>query len=234
VLRRPAAPQDSVPAAAQLPFVREIAVDYVRRARVLPNGMVVYLIPALDSRGGPLRKRPQRCLARERTALESRLRGTPAQARRAAERMLRARQRLEHQASRVVPPRPGLFVEQGGRVRRGWRRGRVDPQARPALDHRGAWSRFPPHQPGSGRHRHDRLHLRPWARPRAGVHARLSPGVPPVRGRGAQHRRADRAALAARRLLQPPGLARCRRLRCQRRAGAYGTMRCRSPNSCQR
>jgi hypothetical protein len=111
VLRRPAAPQDSVPAAAQLPFVREIAVDYVRRARVLPNGMVVYLIPALDSRGGPLRKRPQRCLARERTALESRLRGTPAQARRAAERMLRARQRLEHQASRVVPPRPGLFVE---------------------------------------------------------------------------------------------------------------------------
>jgi hypothetical protein len=88
-----------------------VNVDYVRRARVLDNGMAVYVIPALNTRQ-TLRKRPERCFARERLALEHRLRGKPAQAQRAARRLLHSFQHGLRVAARRSPQAGlSLFVE---------------------------------------------------------------------------------------------------------------------------
>jgi hypothetical protein len=110
VLRRPATPADA-PGSASLLLgpANRIAVDYIRRARVLPDGSSVFVIPALDALPtfGP---RPERCDAKERLALEHRLRGKPAQAQRAARRLLRT---LQHDRREMAKrgPTPGIFVE---------------------------------------------------------------------------------------------------------------------------
>jgi hypothetical protein len=109
VLRRPATPQDAP--GSQLTLSRvpgTLAVDYVRRARVLPNGMSVWVIPSLGF-GYRVQKRPERCFALERVALDHRLRGKPAQAQRFARRLLRSAQRSERARAKEAP-RPGLFV----------------------------------------------------------------------------------------------------------------------------
>lgn len=108
ILRRPATPQDALVGETRFPLADRIAVDYIRRARVLPNGMAVYVVPALEARR-PLLVRPERCVARERVALEHRLRGMPAQAQRAARRLLGRLERSQRTAARQVP-KPGLFV----------------------------------------------------------------------------------------------------------------------------
>jgi hypothetical protein len=112
VLRRPETPQDAVDRRLRFPFADRIAVDYARRARVLPDGTRVLVIPALDAQPH-LRLRPERCFARERAALEHRLRGEPPKAQRAARRLLRDAQRDERDAARRQP-RAGLFVFTGG------------------------------------------------------------------------------------------------------------------------
>jgi hypothetical protein len=112
VLRRPATPDDVFPATRLLAFADRVAIDYVRRARMLPGGTSVYVIPSLSARPA-FRKRPERCFALERTALEHRLRGKPAQARRAARRLLSQAQRGQREAA-SSPPQAGLFVEEIG------------------------------------------------------------------------------------------------------------------------
>jgi hypothetical protein len=113
VLRRAATPQDALDAKYRQHLGDKINVGYVRRARVLPDGASVYVIPALDARPA-FPKRRASCFARERTALEHRLRGKPAQAQRAARRLLRDLQRGQREAA-GLQPQPGLFVETFGR-----------------------------------------------------------------------------------------------------------------------
>ena len=108
VLRRPATPADAFETKLRIPFGGAIAVDYIRRARVLPDGTSIYVVPSLNAR--PIvARRPGLCSAREREALEHRLRGKPAPAQRAARRLLRAFERSQRQAA-SRPPQPGLFV----------------------------------------------------------------------------------------------------------------------------
>jgi hypothetical protein len=108
VLRRPATAGDAFDLRHRLPFAARVAVDYVRRARVLPDGTAVYVVPALNARPA-FTKRPASCSAREREALEHRLRGKPAQAQRAARRLLGGFEKSQRQAA-SRPPQPGLFV----------------------------------------------------------------------------------------------------------------------------
>ena len=75
---------------------------------MLPDGTSIYVIPALDAQPR-FAKRPGDCFAREREALEHRLRGKPAAAQHYARRTLRDEQRHEREAARRGP-RPGLFV----------------------------------------------------------------------------------------------------------------------------
>jgi hypothetical protein len=112
VLRRPTTPADKLEAKRLLPFVDQVAIDYIRRARVLPDGTSVYVIPALSARPA-FAKRPERCFAREREALEHRLRAKPAQAQRLARRLLRQAQRGQREAA-SHPPQAGLFLEEIG------------------------------------------------------------------------------------------------------------------------
>jgi hypothetical protein len=112
VLRRPGTPQDVPTSELRFPFANRIAVDYARRARVLPDGTSVFVIPALDARPR-FPKRPGRCFANERLALEHRLRGKPAQAQRYARRALRDEQRYEREAAGAAP-QAGLFVFERG------------------------------------------------------------------------------------------------------------------------
>jgi hypothetical protein len=95
-----------------MPFGGAVAVDYIRRARVLPDGTSVYVVPSLDARP-PIAKRPAFCSAREREALEHRLRGKPARAQRAARRLLHTFEQSQRQVA-GRPPRPGLFVFESG------------------------------------------------------------------------------------------------------------------------
>jgi hypothetical protein len=107
VLRRPATPQDALkPPLA--PLAKQIAVDSIRRARVLADGQEVFVIPSLDARPHTIAP-PARCRVRERLALEHRLRGMPAQAQRAARRMLRSIERAER-TSAPLEPQAGLFL----------------------------------------------------------------------------------------------------------------------------
>ena len=107
VLRRPATPQDTFkPPLA--PVASKIAVDSIRRARVLAEGQEVFVIPSLDARPHASAP-PARCRVRERLALEHRLRGKPAQAQRAARRLLRNAQRAE-QTTAPREPQAGLFL----------------------------------------------------------------------------------------------------------------------------
>jgi len=108
VLRRPATAADAFEPELRIPFTGQVAVDYVRRARVLPDGTAVYVVPSLRARP-TIAKRPGFCSAREREALEHRLRGKPAQARRAARRLLRNYHNGQREAASRPPP-PGLFV----------------------------------------------------------------------------------------------------------------------------
>ena len=109
VLRRPGTPQDELPVSAGfVPFGGPVAVDYVRRARVLPNGKAVYVLPLLEARRA-MPAPPGRCFFNERLALAHRLRGKPAQAQRAARRLLREAQRGRRAAAHATS-RPGLFV----------------------------------------------------------------------------------------------------------------------------
>jgi hypothetical protein len=108
VLRRPATAGDAFDLRHRLPFGARIAVDYVRRARVLADGTSVYVVPALSARPA-LTKRPGSCSAREREALAHRLRGKPAQAQRAARRLLRGFETSRRQVA-SLPPQPGLFI----------------------------------------------------------------------------------------------------------------------------
>jgi hypothetical protein len=108
VLRRPKEPQDEITDDTGFPFAERIAVDYVRRAVVLPGGTSVFVIPALDARPA-IPKRPAVCGVRERQALERRLRGKPVQARRAARRQLRHLHEIEAKAARRTLE-PGLFL----------------------------------------------------------------------------------------------------------------------------
>src|SRR3954451_12802857 len=112
VLRRPASPGDALDLRHRLPFGALIAVDYIRRARALADGTSIYVVPALSA-GPALTKRPGSCSARERGALAHRLRGKPAQAQRAARRLLRSFQTSRRQAA-SLPRRPGLFVFESG------------------------------------------------------------------------------------------------------------------------
>jgi hypothetical protein len=112
VLRRPASAGDALDLRHRLPFAAKVAVDYVRRARVLPDGTSVYVVPALSARPA-LTKRPASCSAREREALAHRLRGKPAQAQRAARRLLRSFETSQRKAA-SLPPQPGLFVFESG------------------------------------------------------------------------------------------------------------------------
>jgi hypothetical protein len=89
-----------------------VAVDYVRRARVLPDGTAIYVIPSLDTRPA-LRPIPGDCFARQREALEHRLRGKPAPAQRLARRFLHNVQDSWRQALGSAP-HPGLFLQERG------------------------------------------------------------------------------------------------------------------------
>jgi hypothetical protein len=60
VLRRPAGAGDAVDLRHWLPFGAGFAVDYIRRARVLPDGTSVYVVPALSARFARGRPRPRR------------------------------------------------------------------------------------------------------------------------------------------------------------------------------
>ena len=135
VLRRPATPADAIdPERLSLAGAAVVAVDYIRRARVLPDGTAVYVVPALDAQPG-VAKRPERCFAREREALEHRLRGKPGQARRAARRLLRNL----HHSQRVLAstaPKAGLFLFEIG-PRGGGGGGGVDVAT---ITHHGAYS----------------------------------------------------------------------------------------------
>jgi hypothetical protein len=108
IFRRPATPADRPSRELLFPFANRIAVDYARRARVLPDGTAIYVIPALDARPH-FTKRPADCRVRERAALEHRLRGKPAAVQRLARRILRAQQREEGELAQR-PAQPGLFV----------------------------------------------------------------------------------------------------------------------------
>jgi hypothetical protein len=109
VLRRPATPDDALPIGLGVaPLGGPVAVDYVRRARVLPNGMAVYLLPMLQVPRA-LPKPPERCFFNERIALEHRLRGKPAPVQRQARRMLRSYQRSLRAVSHLAP-QSGVFV----------------------------------------------------------------------------------------------------------------------------
>jgi hypothetical protein len=108
VLRRPKVAADEMADDTGFPFAEKIAVDYIRRAVVLPGGREVFVIPALDARPA-IPKRPAACTFRERQALEHRLRGKPAPARRAARRQLRHLHEIEYAASRRTVE-PGLFL----------------------------------------------------------------------------------------------------------------------------
>jgi hypothetical protein len=108
LLRRPKGAQDALSDIADFPFAEKIAVDYIRRARVLPGGRSVFVIPALDARPA-IPQRPAVCAVRERQALEHRLRGKPAQARRAARRQLRHLHEIERKAARRTVE-AGLFL----------------------------------------------------------------------------------------------------------------------------
>jgi hypothetical protein len=108
VLRRPKEAQDEITDDMGFPFAEKIAVDYIRRAIVLPGGISVFVIPALDARPA-IPKRPAVCGVRERQALEHRLRGKPAQARRAARRQLRHLHEIERKAARRTVE-AGLFL----------------------------------------------------------------------------------------------------------------------------
>jgi hypothetical protein len=110
ILRRPATPADDPgPDRLFLGPADRVTVDYVRRARVLPDGSSVFVVPALDALPtfGP---RPARCDVNERLALEHRLRGKPAQAQRAARRLLRTLQHSQRELAKRGPT-PGIFVE---------------------------------------------------------------------------------------------------------------------------
>jgi hypothetical protein len=108
VLRRPKGPQDDFRDDTGLPFANKIAVDYIRRALVLPGGRSVFVIPALDARPA-IAKRPAVCAFREREALVHRLRGKPAPAQRVARRQLRTLQDIEYAAARRTVE-AGLFL----------------------------------------------------------------------------------------------------------------------------
>ncbi|HEX7300520.1 MAG TPA: hypothetical protein VF257_16100 [Solirubrobacteraceae bacterium] len=108
VLRRPKGAQDAIAVQSDFPMAEKIAVDYIRRAAVLSGGRAVYVIPALDARPA-IPKRPAVCGDRERQALEHRLRGKPAPARRAARRELRKLHRIERAAARRTLE-AGLFL----------------------------------------------------------------------------------------------------------------------------
>jgi hypothetical protein len=108
VLRRPKVPQDEIAVRSDFPFAEKIAVDYIRRAVVLPGGLAVYVIPALDARPA-IPKRPAVCVVRERQALAHRLRGKPAKAQRAARRQLTHLHEIERAAARRTVE-PGLFL----------------------------------------------------------------------------------------------------------------------------
>jgi len=108
VLRRPKEAQDEIADDTGFPFAEKIAVDYVRRALVLPGGISVFVIPALDARPA-IPKRPAVCGVRERQALERRLRVKPVQARRAARRQLRHLHEIERKAARRTLE-AGLFL----------------------------------------------------------------------------------------------------------------------------
>jgi hypothetical protein len=108
VLRRPKVAQDEIGDDTGFPFAEKIAVDYIRRAIVLPGGTAVFVIPALDARPA-IQKRPAVCAVRERQALEHRLRGKPAQAQRAARRQLRHLREIERAAARRTVE-AGLFL----------------------------------------------------------------------------------------------------------------------------
>jgi hypothetical protein len=124
VLRRPAAADDALDVQRMIPFAGEVAVDYVRRARVLPDGTSVYLVPSLSARPA-LAKRPASCSALEREALGHRLRGKPEQAQRAARRLLRDFEHQQRQAANLSP-QPGLFVFASGPDGRGGGGGGLD------------------------------------------------------------------------------------------------------------
>jgi hypothetical protein len=108
VLRRPKVPQDEIADDTDFPFAEKIAVDYIRRAVVLPGGKAVFVIPALDARPA-IPKRPAVCAVREREALAHRLRGKPAQAQRAARRQLTHLHEIESAAARRTLE-AGLFL----------------------------------------------------------------------------------------------------------------------------
>jgi hypothetical protein len=111
VLRRPATPEDALDL-GDLGFEGRVAVDYVRRARVLPDGTAIYVIPSLDSRLA-LRPVPADCFARQREALEHRLRGKPEPAQRLARRLLHQLQDSWRLAAKRAP-QPGLFLQERG------------------------------------------------------------------------------------------------------------------------
>jgi hypothetical protein len=108
VLRRPATAADAFDVKHRIPIAGQVAVDYIRRARVLPDGTSVYVVPALSARPA-LAKRPASCSAREREVLAHRLRGKPAPARREARRLLSLFETSQRRAA-SLPPQPGLFV----------------------------------------------------------------------------------------------------------------------------
>jgi hypothetical protein len=112
VLRRPATSADAFDVQHRIPYAGEVAVDYIRRARVLADGTSVYVVPALNARP-TLARRPADCSAREREALAHRLRGKHAQVQRAARRLLRTFETSRRQAA-SLPPQPGLFVFESG------------------------------------------------------------------------------------------------------------------------
>jgi hypothetical protein len=112
VLRRPPTSGDAFATKLRFPFGGPIAVDYIRRARVLPDGTSVYIVPSMSARP-MIAKRPGFCSAREREALEHRLRGRPAQAQRAARRLLRDYQRDQRRAA-SSRPKAGILVYEFG------------------------------------------------------------------------------------------------------------------------
>ena len=133
VLRRPRQPPVTIDPGDRLAVADEVTVDYIRRARVLPDGTEVYVVPAVQRAARPRQASGRSAPTREREALAHRLRGKPAQAQRAARRLLRAPSTRRQAAS--LPPQPGLFVfESGPRRRRRRSRARSvrDPPARRA------------------------------------------------------------------------------------------------------
>jgi hypothetical protein len=109
VLRRTATPADALDV-RDLTFDGRVAIDYVRRARVLPDGTAIYVIPSLDAPPA-LGAMPGACFARQREALEHRLRGKPAPAQRLARRLLHHLQGIWRRAADPAP-QPGVFVQE--------------------------------------------------------------------------------------------------------------------------